>query len=97
MTGEPFDRADWPRLSEAFQGCFEGKGEVVTGDDEVSFSAPTVGTGLMLRRDGSSRSFMPLHGLEARWDRVVFDVDAAEVRIEGEGVTYTYRIPPALR
>ena len=97
MSETAFRRDEWQRLASAFVERFQGIGEVVAGDDELSFSEPAVGTGLTLRRDGTSRSFMPLHGLEARWDRVVFDDAAAEIRLEGAGVTYTYRIPPALR
>ena len=97
MNGEVFDRLSWNDLSRAFARCFEGKGEVVVGADELSFREPALATEFTLRRDGSSRSFMPLHGMEARWDRVAFDHQAGEVRIEGEGVAYTYRIPPALR
>ncbi len=93
MTPPSFDRTDWHELSRAFERCFAGKGQVVAGADEISFREPTLGTGLTLRRDGTSQSFMPLHGLEARWDRVVFDDEAEEIRLEGDAVAYTYRIP----
>ena len=91
------ERSDWPALRAAFTEFFAGAGEVSAGDDRVRFDGSAAGTGLELRRDGTSSSFMPLHGLDARWDRVRFDREADEVVMEADGVSYTYRVPPALR
>ena len=81
----------------SFRSFFAGLGTIVTDTDTASFAAPGVGTGLVLGRDGTSTSFMPLHGLTARWDRVAFDQHEQTVTVSGDGFSYTYRVPPALR
>jgi hypothetical protein len=98
MSEVILERRDWSSVVEAFVRFFEGLGEVRIDEDRVEFGgAPTVQTGLALRRDGTSTSFMPLHGLEARWERVRFDEAREEVVLEGSGVSYVYRVPPDLR
>lgn len=72
-------------------------GTVVADGESASFAAPKAGTGLVLGRDGTSTSFMPLHGMTARWDRVTFDEQEQTVTVSGDGFSYTYRVPPALR
>lgn len=93
---EFIDRSSWESLVLAFAACFEGLGTVVTDDRHAGFDAPRAGTGLTLNRDGSSRSFMPLHDMGARWERAAFDRKRNIVVVEGEGFSYTYRIPPSL-
>ena len=98
MNSDFVRRADWAEVIRRFEAFFEGLGDVTVNDDVAAFDGPpTVGTGLALQRDGTSTSFMPLHGLEARWERARFDAAAGEVILEGTGMTYTYRVPPALR
>lgn len=89
-------RAEWEGLVRAFEEFFSPLGEVGVTDDAVMFSAPAAGTGLTLSRDGSSSSFMPLHGLEARWDTVAFQLERHEVTLSGDGVSYVYRVPPSV-
>lgn len=90
-----FDRSDWDAIAEHFGSAFHG-GTTVVDHEELRFDgSPDVETSLVLRRDGTSTSFMPLHGLEARWKRVTFEPDA--ITLEADGVTYTYRIPPPFR
>ncbi|MBT8165717.1 MAG: hypothetical protein HKO63_07675 [Acidimicrobiia bacterium] len=97
MTIEPLNRNDWPEIAEQFQQFFTGLGSVTVAEDRLVFDGtPVIATGLELRRDGTSASFMPLHGFEARWDRVRFDLAAKEISIEADGVRYLYRVPPAL-
>ena len=96
MSARTVSRGDWSAVKATFAAFFAGLGAVTIDDDAVAFTAASVGTGFELRRDGTSSSFMPLHGLEARWDEVAFDDDANEVRIRSAGTTYTYRVPPAL-
>jgi hypothetical protein len=93
---ETVERTRWPVVVETFGSFFAGLGTVETGDDRVSFAAPQAGTGLTLHRDGTSTSFMPLHEMGGRWERVAFDVDRREVVISGEGFSYTYRVPSSL-
>lgn len=88
----------WEEIAAAFEAFFSDLGVVTTGPDELAFDAtPRVATRLVVRSDGTSDSFMPLHGLQARWDRIRFNSAAAEVVLESEGLSYTYRVPPALR
>lgn len=97
MATVTITRDQWPELARHFQSFFAGPGVVSVDDDQLAFDgAPVVDTGPVLRRDGTSTSFMPLHGLEARWDQVRFDPEAGEITLEGGAVQYVYRIPPAL-
>ena len=95
MPGDSVTRTDWPAVVEAFRSFFEPFGEVFASAEEVEFAAQ--GTGLAVRHDGTSKSFMPLHDLEAAWETIVFDREAHEVKLVGPSATYTYRVPPYLR
>lgn len=91
-----FDRSDWATVVASFAAFFEHLGIVAIEDMTVSFAAPEAGTGLVLGRDGTSESFMPLHGMSARWETVTFDREERTVTLSGDGFAYTYRVPPAL-
>ncbi len=91
------ERDDWGEVTRAFLAFFEGLGEVTVDTQRAAFAAPQAGTGLELSRDGTSRSFMPLHGLDLRWNSVSFDTEAMEVILSADAATYTYRVPPSLR
>jgi len=98
MSAASLNRDDWQEISHQFQRFFAGFGLVMIEDDRLVFDgSPVVSTGLELRRDGTSASFMPLHGFEARWDRIRFDPVANEVSIQADGVRYLYRVPPGLQ
>ena len=86
--------ADWPAVVARFRSFFEPLGKVTVLEGEVEFAA--VGTGLAIRQDGTSKSFMPLHDLEAAWETIVFDREACVVKLIGPNATYTYRVPPRL-
>jgi hypothetical protein len=90
------DRSDWTAVIAAFAAFFEGLGTVVTDGDTASFDAPDAGTGLVINRDGTSTSFMPLHGMSALWENVTFDSHERTVTVAGIGFSYTYRVPPGL-
>lgn len=92
----PIDRSSWASVVSASTAFFTDLGDVETDDRSVAFSAPHAGTGLTLNRDGTSTSFMPLHEMGGRWNRVTFDTAEHEVVVEGAGFSYTYRVPPAL-
>ena len=87
--------ADWDAVVAAFHELFDGLGEITQGDVGISFRsrAPDVQTGLTLRKDGRLEASMPLHGVEVKVDRVVWDVARTWIKLAGEGVSYTYRIP----
>ena len=89
------ERSNWAEVVAEFERFFSDRGALSITADEVSFDADN--TGLTLHRDGSSRSFMPLHGLDARWDAVIFDHEAQEVTLLGESTRYLYCVPPNLR
>lgn len=86
-----FHRSDWDALVAAFTEFFRDAGTVTITDEAAAFAG--VGTGFELARDGTSRSFMPLHELGGRWERVQFDEAAREVRIRGNAMEYVYRVP----
>ena len=88
------DRGDWQAVVERFRAFFEPLGTVEGGEDRIRFDAPMAGTGLEIGKDGTSRSFMPLHDLDARWDAIRFE--EGTVVLVGDGVSYTYRVPPSL-
>lgn len=94
---EAIERSDWDDVVAAFRRFFEPLGDVSVTEASVAFAAPRAGTGLEIDRDGSSRSFMPLHDLTLTWDVVEFDHDQGLVRLEAAGGVYTYRVPPSLR
>lgn len=95
MGGLSVSRSEWRRVTAEFLEFFAGLGEVVVTDGEVNFRADD--TGLSLAADGTSRSFMPLHDLGARWDRVTFDRENWRLVLAAEGFEYTYRVPTRLR
>ena len=84
-------RADWAELVSEFRDFFAPLGRVNVSDEEVEFQAGY--TGLALHRDGTSRSFMPLHDLSATWEQVSFDRANLVVQLMSEQLTYTYRVP----
>ena len=89
------ERTDWSAVVSAFKGFFDGfAGAVTATADEIEFNADF--TGLAIHRNGTSRSFMPLHDLSARWEAIEFDDEAHEVTLIGDGATYIYRVPPQL-
>lgn len=95
MTSIRITREDWDELAQTFREFFADLGVVTISDDELVFDGGF--TGLAVARNGSSRSFMPLHDLSASWDRVDFAADGSTVKLEGDGLAYTYRVPPGLR
>ena len=92
-----FRRSDWDAVVAAFTAFFGPLGEVTTTDASIAFAAPRAGTGLEIDRDGTSRSFMPLHDLSASWEVIEFDHAQHVVRLEAAGAVYTYRVPPSLQ
>ena len=88
---------DWSALSEEFERFFAGAGEVVAGEDRLSFTAPDPPTSLVLGSSGSLSAGMPLHTVDGTVSVVRFDGDAGEIRFSGPGFGYTYRVPPTLR
>ena len=90
--------ADWDAVVGAFYELFDGLGEIAQDDVGISFKsrAPDVQTGLALRKDGRLEASMPLHGVEVNVDRLVWDDARTWIKLIGDGVSNTYRIPSEL-
>lgn len=90
--------ADWENVVGAFHYLFNGLGNIRQDGDRVSFTskAPDVATGLTLRKDGELSGSMPLHGVRASVRRLRWDDARTWVQLEGDNITYTYRIPHEL-
>jgi hypothetical protein len=82
----------------AFYDLFDGLGEIAQDEVGISFNsrAPDVQTGLTLRKDGRLEASMPLHGVEVKVERLVWDEAGTWIKLVGDGVAYTYRIPSEL-
>ena len=89
---------DWEGLSSAFADMFQGLGEVESDESRLEFiSFPSdVATGIFISRDGSLIANMPLHGIDSRFERVIFDDRKESIRLIGPDTDYTYRVPPAI-
>jgi hypothetical protein len=90
--------ADWDAVVGAFYDLFDGLGEIAQDEVGISFNsrAPDVQTGLSLRKDGRLEASMPLHGVEVKVERLVWDDAGTWIKLVGDGVAYTYRIPSEL-
>ena len=89
---------EWEGLSSAFADMFEGLGEVKSDGSRLEFTSfpSDVATGLSISRDGSMLANMPLHGIDSRFERVIFDERRESIRLIGPETDYTYRVPPAI-
>ena len=90
--------SDWEALTEAFREMFDGLGKIEVSDSALRFESvhPDVATGISLSRDGAMLANMPLHGIDSRFDRVIFDDRRESIRLIGSSMDYTYRVPPAI-
>lgn len=95
MSTQLIARSDWDAVCDAFGGFFADAGETEVDEGTATFRAAI--TGFTIARDGTSRSFMPLHSVELGWEEVAFDRARHEVRLIGPSGTYTYVLPPDLR
>ncbi|MGI9667484.1 MAG: hypothetical protein ACR2N2_10330 [Acidimicrobiia bacterium] len=94
MSEQTIDIDDWQAVADAFRHMFAGLGAIVEDPTGIRFLAEE--TGLDLGRDGTSRSFMPLHESRLRWDTITFDEAEREVLLTDGCSTYLYRIPSNL-
>ena len=80
---------DWEGLSSAFVDMFQGLGEVESDESRLEFiSFPSdVATGISISRDGSLLANMPLHGIDSRFERVIFDDRKESIRLIGPTLT----------
>lgn len=82
--------AEFDRVVRALER-FAGDVAVEDGCARATMGSAT----LELCRDGRVAGAMPLHEFEGGVDAVVFDHAGGEIRVEGEGVAYTFRRPRA--
>jgi hypothetical protein len=89
----------WPELTDSFVSFFLPiDGNVERSEEHLCFSSPPekVETSLTLYRNGSFAAAMPLHGIDAKVERIVFETDKSEIQLLGKDVNYVYRVPPQL-
>ena len=89
----------WPELCEAFEVFFtKVNGEVEYSGDALRFISPPdqVQTSLFLYRKGNFAASMPLHRIDAKVEEIHFNQEKIEIQLLGDGVDYTYKVPPQL-
>ena len=89
---------DWAQISEHFRVMFDGLGELTITEELLSFRSlpPAVATGISITRTGALVANMPLHAVESVFATVKFSTEPAALTLEGDGMSYTYTVPPAL-
>tara|TARA_Y100000768_G_scaffold361813_1_gene320168 strand:- start:1140 stop:1445 length:306 start_codon:yes stop_codon:yes gene_type:complete len=93
------DIGQWHKLCSAFEDFFTNvNGEVEYTEDVLRFISPhdQVQTSLFLYRRGDFAASMPLHGIDAKVEDVRFKPGDYEIQLIGDGVDYTYKVPPQL-
>tara|TARA_B100000530_G_scaffold324851_2_gene262005 strand:- start:2136 stop:2438 length:303 start_codon:yes stop_codon:yes gene_type:complete len=90
--------SDWDKISNLFAEMFQNLGEVERSTKVLSFSSikPHVTTAIMLTNDGQLVASMPLHNIDSRFERVIFDEPLESIRLIGPTFDYTYTIPSEL-
>ncbi len=89
----------WSELADSFESFFLSiAGNVERSEEHLCFSSPPekVETSLTLYRNGGFAAAMPLHGIDATVERVVFEPDEHIIQLFGKGIDYVYRVPPQL-
>lgn len=88
----------WYDISERFRDLFDGLGDVTVTEDLLSFRSnpPAVATGIAITRSGGLVANMPLHAVESRFMTIAFSSTPPSLTLSGDGMSYTYVVPPAL-
>ena len=84
---------DWSTVLDAFESFFAGHGAISSGAEAVGFTAGRPRTGVTIHRTGRVAAYMPLHEVELRASRLVFDESKGELRVESATGQYLYRRP----
>ena len=90
---------EWHEICKGFEVFFTNvNGEVEYSEDVLRFISPPdqVQTSLFLYRKGNFAASMPLHGIDAKVKDIQFKQENFEIRLLGDGVDYTYKVPPQL-
>ena len=90
--------SDWDKISNLFVEMFQNLGKVERSTNVLSFSStkPHGTTAIMLTNDGQLVASMPLHNIDSRFERVIFDEPLESIRLIGPTFDYTYTIPSEL-
>lgn len=90
--------SNWFELNAAFNQFFTPYGTVVAEKDSIAFIADSskVNTSFTVFRDGRFAAAMPLHEVDAKADRLIFNETSNSLRCEGSFGQYIYRIPQQL-
>ena len=87
--------ANWDSICTKFSKMFNKLGEVRITESALSYSSvkPHVTTAIMLTRDGQLVANMPLHNIDSKFEKVIFDDSLESIRLVGASFNYTYTIP----
>jgi len=89
---ESVDPADGEAVRHALER-FAGSSAVSERGDGSLVADFRGSTHVTVRPDGTVETGMPLHEFSGVPDRLVFDHDAGDLRVERDGVSYTFRRP----
>ncbi|QPV62273.1 hypothetical protein I7X12_16235 [Halosimplex litoreum] len=89
---ESVDPADGEAVRRALER-FAGPSAVSERDDGSLVADFRGTTHVTVHPGGRVETGMPLHEFSGVAERLVFDYDAGELRVERDGVTYTFRRP----
>ena len=90
-----YNISEWSEISIQFSKMFQHLGEVAVTKEHLSYSSmkPHVATAMMLTKDGQLIASMPLHNVDSRFEKVIFDESLESIRLIGSTFDYTYTIP----
>jgi len=89
----------WHELGTLFEAFFNSiNGRVEWNEEVLQFTSPSdqVETSLSIYQNGRFAAAMPLHGIDAKVEQVIFNQQDFEIQLLGNGVDYVYRVPPQL-
>tara|TARA_B100000767_G_scaffold31329_1_gene26871 strand:+ start:733 stop:1044 length:312 start_codon:yes stop_codon:yes gene_type:complete len=94
-----FKVEQWSEIADSFESFFLSvDGNVERDEKHLCFSSVPgkVETSLTLYRNGHFAAAMPLHGIDAKVESVVFEQDEFKIQLLGKDVNYVYHVPPQL-
>ena len=96
--GMEYHVSEWDPIRVQFTAMFQDLGEIKSSSESLSYNSlqPHVATGVMLTKEGVLIASMPLHHIDSRFERVLFDEALQSVRFVGPAFDYTYTVPSEL-
>ncbi len=89
----------WHELGTLFEAFFTSiNGRVERNEDVLRFTSQPdqVETSLSIYQNGHFAATMPLHGIDAKVEQVVFKQRDFEIQLLGDSLDYVYRVPSQL-